>query len=140
MHSCRSRSSHEPPRTVLERGEPTTDHLTGEPPDARHDKGTLRVLMAQEARGASQGDGGGNVGEVAESLGKVPQLGTVAGVVFLRVETEFVGGGRRTTERRTGEIVSALVRQALGEPEGTGDEHSLAAQQAVSTRSRRNRQ
>src|SRR5436190_3921458 len=78
-----------------------------------------------------QRHGGGDVREVRQRLGIVAQQLAVRGVDLLGEEAERPRRRDRLLEDLTGRLGASLARVALGQPEGAGQERTLAPLEAI---------
>src|SRR5256885_11016965 len=75
--------------------------------------------------------GGGDVRQMRQPLREVPHGLAHAGVELLGEEAEVVRCRERAVEHLPRLLHAALVNQALGQPEGAGDEGALAPADSV---------
>src|SRR5215212_9871230 len=101
------------------------DPASAEPP-GRYSLRYLKLL-----RQFRQGYGGGDVREMGECLGEVPEHLVGFRVVLLREEPELVAGGYRPVEDAAGPLQPSLAREALGQPERTGQKGSFLTLEPV---------
>src|SRR3954468_19381932 len=80
---------------------------------------------------AGQGSGGVDQRYVAEGLREVADEPAGFGVVFLGEQSDVVAQREQPFEDLSGLVVPALQGVVAGQPEGAGEEGSLAGRQAV---------